>query len=247
MTEKKPQVGEWWVHESDSEFQRTVVFIAAINPVTGNPICVHADGEVEWDDGWEGWHHEPDCTGWNWEKPDWVTQDRVPARPGIDQRRWVCVKTGEVKGSLNDWRDAAAVGSHMHGLEICTGHRLELRCLRKDLPPVQETWPKYYSSIEPRYYPFVRRISKTHYMPVKHDGTDGFRIPNEWTDSDNMKREQITESEALSRIVKPVEPQPVKVFATVDGILYTAQEKHQPMHTYLGNLVLEERTHGEAG
>lgn len=67
----------------------------------------------------------------------YVTQDRVPARPGIDQRRWVN-SDGMVMARDNDWTDcegSVADSGDMvrHGYEYC-GSRLELRCLRKDLP-----------------------------------------------------------------------------------------------------------------
>ena len=65
---------------------------------------------------------------------DWVTQDRVPARPGIDERAY--------KSPRNDyelWQDAGCIKwdkPAMHGSEI-NGDTLILRCRRKDLPPRQ--------------------------------------------------------------------------------------------------------------
>lgn len=72
-----------------------------------------------------------------------VTQDRVPARPGIDERQWVG-KNGEVvKG--NGWRvvtrdmiSSWAPTPLTHGFINSFGSRLELRCHFKDLPPLPE-------------------------------------------------------------------------------------------------------------
>lgn len=67
------------------------------------------------------------------ESSDWVTQDRVPARPGIDERAWL-YNTG-----LSSWEDANTLcwgKMPMHGEMGVAGGILQLRCLRKDLPPV---------------------------------------------------------------------------------------------------------------
>jgi hypothetical protein len=64
---------------------------------------------------------------------EWVTQDRVPARVGIDYQRW------------SDWMDDEAIEVRsgftsvgmMHGDTKQDEIRLELRCRRKDLPPIQ--------------------------------------------------------------------------------------------------------------
>jgi len=65
---------------------------------------------------------------------DWVTQDRVEYRKGIDQRRWVCLET---KKTVVDWQftenQIADGGPAVHG-HCGKTVRLELRCRRKDLP-----------------------------------------------------------------------------------------------------------------
>jgi hypothetical protein len=61
---------------------------------------------------------------------DWVTQDRVPARPGIDQRSYADDTT------LSRWQDAECLNwdkPAMHGTKI-NKTTLQLRCRRKDLP-----------------------------------------------------------------------------------------------------------------
>lgn len=63
---------------------------------------------------------------------DWVTQDRVPARPGIDERQWV-----QYDGTALGWVPVKKIGwSGMKHGDVIHGDRLELRCRRKDLPPL---------------------------------------------------------------------------------------------------------------
>lgn len=70
---------------------------------------------------------------------DWVTQDRVPARPGIDERAYESPR----KSALL-WQDAYCIDwvqPAVHGTKI-NGDTLLLRCRRKDLPkpvPVKTT------------------------------------------------------------------------------------------------------------
>jgi hypothetical protein len=66
---------------------------------------------------------------------EWVIQDRVPARPGIDERAWTF---GDEQPSR--WSDAAYLNFEtqpMHGHESCS-QVLHLRCRRKDLPATPE-------------------------------------------------------------------------------------------------------------
>jgi hypothetical protein len=73
---------------------------------------------------------------------DWVVQDRVAYRHGVDERRWVVVETGLVHGSeRNDWGPAGPCTPGVyHGrfLDASRKVRVELRCRRKDLPPVPD-------------------------------------------------------------------------------------------------------------
>ena len=65
---------------------------------------------------------------------DWVTQDRVPARVGIDSQNWLPV-WGEGK-----WRDIThgdSAKGKRHGYIDGMRDTLSLRCRRKDLPPVK--------------------------------------------------------------------------------------------------------------
>jgi hypothetical protein len=66
---------------------------------------------------------------------EWVVQDRVGARPGIDERRFTDLSElrpqswGEVKASYS--------AGMMHG-DVKNNERIEVRCRRKDLPPMTE-------------------------------------------------------------------------------------------------------------
>ena len=65
---------------------------------------------------------------------DWVTQDRVPARPGIDERAYLYGVN-----ALSDWEVAECLKWHdmpIHGQSNNCGGLFQLRCRRKDLPPV---------------------------------------------------------------------------------------------------------------
>jgi hypothetical protein len=67
---------------------------------------------------------------------EWVTQDRVPARPDIDQERWV-----DNCGTPTGPWDYSITNYLQHGDTEGTGYRLELRFRRKDLPPLPEPKP----------------------------------------------------------------------------------------------------------
>ena len=62
---------------------------------------------------------------------DWFVQDRVPARAGVDERRFTTVSTGYMEG-WNEVKDSWSAGL-MHGSER-GGQTVEVRCRRKDLP-----------------------------------------------------------------------------------------------------------------
>ncbi len=66
---------------------------------------------------------------------DWVTQDRVRERPGVDQWRFI---NRDAVGVWNDCINGqSAYGFHGDVDEF--GSRLEIRCRRKDLPPLPES------------------------------------------------------------------------------------------------------------
>lgn len=60
-TNKTPQSGEWWFNEKGDR-----VFIHGVSR-KGEAIYECMDGNVSCDDNWEYWHHEFNCTGWDWQ------------------------------------------------------------------------------------------------------------------------------------------------------------------------------------
>lgn len=71
---------------------------------------------------------------------DWVVQDRVPRRAGLDWYRWV-MKNGKTSQWMGTSRAAESIP---HGFIDERGARLEVQCRRKDLPelpaPAEEEW-----------------------------------------------------------------------------------------------------------
>jgi len=64
---------------------------------------------------------------------DWVTQDRVPGRLGIDYQHW------SPAWGVDHWRDITVMdhaNGKRHGYIDGAGDTLNLRCRRKDLQPV---------------------------------------------------------------------------------------------------------------
>ncbi len=75
---------------------------------------------------------------------EWVTQDRVPARVGIDERRWIRRDVKTTIPDLANWKDCFEASAWfrdkaVHGFEHPNepGLFLELRCRRKDLPTAE--------------------------------------------------------------------------------------------------------------
>ena len=142
------------------------------------------------------------------EDPDeWVVQDRVPARPGVDERRYIWSD-----GGVGSWADCASMNWSVppaHGMKApsCSA-TVELRCRRSDLPKVEqpEQWPKYYTGTSPGTA-YVRRPSKTECIVVEEDGHEAGII--NWCDWDDRMRKQLTEAEAMALLKKP-ESQPAK-------------------------------------
>jgi hypothetical protein len=68
---------------------------------------------------------------------DWVTQDRVGARPGIDERQFTVIN-----GKPQGWDEVKSSWSAgmMHG-DVKCGETIEVRCRRKDLPPLPAESP----------------------------------------------------------------------------------------------------------
>jgi len=89
---------------------------------------------------------------------EWVVQDQVYPREGIDQYRWLPDET---------WQDACGTWISKHGRTYSNGERLEVRCRRKDLPAKKRTVtvPKWLCRLEedPFEYDEVHRVGETTY------------------------------------------------------------------------------------
>ena len=109
---------------------------------------------------------------------DWVTQDVVPFRPNLDQRRWVTA-TG---GIACDWEfvdEITTAEPVVHGALNKCSNRLEIRCRRKHLPPPKPNYVRLWThrtsgtvctATDEKYlkYPDI-------WTELKHDGT-GFYL-----------------------------------------------------------------------
>ena len=124
---KKPKAGEWW----RSDCTTGPVLVHGVTK-TGVVLVEYANGGggyITTKDFMHWYTHLPDCTGW-----DWVTQDRVPARPRIDQCRWS-------SWTASEWEDVREGVTRSHGdkSDGFVSATFEVRCLRKDLPPLPPT------------------------------------------------------------------------------------------------------------
>lgn len=126
--QKKPQAGEWWFANDGSGR------VYVIGQTTAD-VSVYElkDGLVSRDSDWSNWHHEPRCTGWDWQpepKPEWF--DLTPfgehrLRKDIDRYEryrddvWLPIQVYN--------------GATVNALKNKWGHDQKFRCLLKDAPP----------------------------------------------------------------------------------------------------------------
>lgn len=141
----KPEAGQWWFANDGSER----CYIHGISS-QGTPIYELDQRYVATSRMWEGWHHEPRCTGWDWvvpeeqpaEDPDeWVIQDRVPMRDVVDQGRYQLKETRPSHDAI--WYALSDINMKTRGLMHGATHpydpncMLFVRCRRRDLPKVK--------------------------------------------------------------------------------------------------------------
>lgn len=112
---------------------------------------------------------------------DWVTQDRVPARPGIDERQWV-----QYDGTALGWVPVKKIGcwSGMKHGDVIHGDRLELRCRRKDLPPLPEQ-PKTETVV---FYEVISATQSNRYLHFVETPVEGVHIPTGRTETREVVR-----------------------------------------------------------
>lgn len=162
----------------------------------------------------------------NIESPeDWVTQDRVDARPGIDQGWWSYAEPNVDKSKWSWWpiaNSGSAIG-RKHGHVHEDGQMLNLRCKRKDLPPVpvpvEETFPQWYILKEseirswvPRWA--IKRTCEDTCFRYVMDGVEVLQSREPWTGGCEAW-ECCTATEAYDRlgtgILHPVPSEPRRV------------------------------------
>lgn len=192
---KLPIPGEYWVNSSGIRYR-----------------CVDTNdlGETVWknehgafflfgdDLMWKHWHHEPLCTGFDWQPP-------APIDPG---EGWELLPAGTVREREDEFTGDA--GKTWKGTK-CYGERIpsdSLLTFRRRKPPA-EMWPKFVICDTWLVDAYIRRDSETVASGVKSDGKP-FRHPYEWSEFEDGlilqgKWRYVTESEALAR-VKPAEP-----------------------------------------
>lgn len=124
---------------------------------------------------------------------EWVTQDRVPDRTGIDQWRRVDSKHGNT-----EWEpsvDGPSKYMHGHTTKACNSNAVfEVRCRRKDLPPLPEQPPKpnripvrlywYDGNVVARYDhspPTDPSFVEIKFDPQRHISDSGFYVELEAT------------------------------------------------------------------
>ncbi len=141
----------------------------------------------------------------------WVVQDRVPARPGIDQGWWA-YKGDAVDPSGSSWWDFQSTDSAAgkeHGYPHIEGYVLHLRCRRKDLPavpaPIEETFPQWYilkeSEVHQALTPWaIKRTGEETSIRYAYDGGDKLLASNEtWYGATDVWR-QCHSAEAFQRL-----------------------------------------------
>lgn len=126
--DKKPQAGEWWIHDDSGE---KAYFIGRCPD--GIMVWQCEGDDIEHGNlDWSGWHHEPRCTGWEWQpepQPEWF--DLTPfgehsLRKGIDLYEknrddvWLQIQVYE--------------GATIDSMKSIWGHDQKFRCLLKDAP-----------------------------------------------------------------------------------------------------------------
>ena len=118
---KKPVAGEWW-----NLVDVGLVYIIGWRP-SGQVVFDADNGGIDWCSyDAKDWTHEPECTGKDWVKPDWVTQDRVPYRKEFDEFRW---------GDDYVWlKNQSGIEKYRHGDTGSSSMIAQIRCLRNDLP-----------------------------------------------------------------------------------------------------------------
>jgi hypothetical protein len=91
--QKKPAAGEWWFCQPKDRHLGDRVYIVGISDTGKEVFQADKGGQllVDWC-GWIGWHHEPECTGWDWPPAETTT---IEVSPGdgwrwLEDDEWIC-------------------------------------------------------------------------------------------------------------------------------------------------------------
>ena len=165
---------------------------------------------------------------------DWVTQDRVEARHGIDQAWWAYDdKTLDDNHKWSWWTvdSAGSASGRKHGHRTADGQILHVRCKRKDLPPVpapvEETFPQWYILKDDEKRSWVpdwtikRTGEETSIRYARDEAGELYATNEPWTSAPDCW-ERCSEAEAIVRMGTsqfprvPSEPRrvPVKLWVT---------------------------------
>lgn len=200
---KKPQAGEWWIHPSGDK-----LFI--IGTDTDGDTVVQAKNGLLSSKGlllYGGWHHEPDCTGWDWEPPDWVVL-------GPDEYGWHFPRKDVDQSKCNGgaWH-YVSFDFKEDTVAICNKRGFEIRCLRKDLPQPKEEFPQWWTTEDPSTYAFVRRDSESKTMLVHRNGSEEDWGGGQWHAD---YRTRLTEEQALALLDPPPKVIPIRLWISKD-------------------------------
>lgn len=140
---------------------------------------------------------------------DWVVQDRVPARPGIDRGWWSSDDPPADKSYC--WAVLENIGNGLvHGYRNDIGLTLSVFCRRKDLPAVPEPaeeFPQYWTTIcgPSSSIAYIKRIDEKTIVSVKKDGTE---VPDNVLEWNPELRKRLTKEEASALLTPEAETFP---------------------------------------
>lgn len=143
---------------------------------------------------------------------DWVVQDRVEARPGIDQGWWSHPGPNMDRSKWSWWKidSAGSAAGKKHGHILDDGQVLNVRCRRRDLPAVPEPaeeFPQYWTTlVEPSArIAYIKRIDENTIVSVHKDGTE---VPDKVLVWNSNLRKRLTKEEAEAMLTSEAETFP---------------------------------------
>lgn len=141
----KPKPGQWWESPDGDRFRVIAPLITkgwwALDDGTEEPDSLHETSFKSWT--YLGTSHDPDPHAALLEAEhddrqdpeEWVVQDRVAPRKGLDEVHWSDWPGDLWVGAIVDWEKHKRHGHFSRA----TDSTLSVRCRRKDLPPLGES------------------------------------------------------------------------------------------------------------